>query len=385
MRVPDRVAHAVTAALVVTIAAGCAHEEARRAAPRPDHEVVALNREAAAAYGRGERDLARDKLMRALAVARDADVDEGSAAARTRANLGALYVLAYAKRAAGIRQLAAALRIDPNVRPSSAFSAPAVDRAMVAARKQARRAEAASKDDDDEPVAEAPAAPPEEDRSSARSSEARARRTAEDDDAGEVRARADARPDDDEQGDRHRRGAGAVWIGIGAGTGSGWHPTHALEGASDLNTTSGYSNSGLVLSPELGWQITNGFAIAIAGRHQFLPANGWQAGQGSEPPRMAHAAFLRLVWSMGTGNAVWLASFSAGGGDGFRLMVPRRPNAGLAHDDTVRGGPLAFGPGFGFAYHFHRAFAWYAESRLLVGAPDLATVLEIGTGPQVAF
>src|SRR5205085_790959 len=104
----------VSLALLALIA-GCAHEPPPAPARRPDKDVLALNKEAAAAYGRGDRDVARDKLMRALALARDAELDEAPAAARTRANLGALYVLAYSRRAAGIRQLASALRIDPTV------------------------------------------------------------------------------------------------------------------------------------------------------------------------------------------------------------------------------------------------------------------------------
>lgn len=349
-----RAARAVAPPLIAALmlaSVGCAHDEAGRAAPRLDRDVLALNREAAAAYERGDREAAREKLVRALAVAREAQIDDGPAAAKTRANLGALYVLAYARRSAGIKQLAGALRIDANARPSPAFLAPSVERALVAARKQARRAAPPPPDDDAEPV--------------------------------DV---VDAQADDDETSvDGHRRGAGSFWVGLGGGMGSGWHPLRALEGASDLKTTSGYSNTGLVVSPEVGWQITRGFAIAIAGRHQFLPANGWQQGQGAEPPRMANAAFLRLVWSIGAGNAVWLLSAAAGGGDGFRLMVPRRPGAGLPHDDTVRGGPFAFGPGGGFAYHFHRAFAWHAEARVLIGAPDLAGVLEVNTGPQIGF
>ncbi|MDX2019992.1 MAG: hypothetical protein SF187_07105 [Deltaproteobacteria bacterium] len=183
-----------------------------------------------------------------------------------------------------------------------------------------------------------------------------------------------------EPNNSHRRGGGRIFIALSAGSGTGWHPGRVLEGNTALQTSAGYANAGLVLNPELGWQITRGFALSIAGRQQLVEPGQWQATEASPAPKIANAAFLKATWSVGQGNAVWLISAMAGGGDGFRLKVPQRPNDGLTSNDTVRGGPFIFGPGLGFAYHFASSFAWFAEGRVLAGAPSFAVVAEASSG-----
>lgn len=193
------------------------------------------------------------------------------------------------------------------------------------------------------------------------------------------------RPRDNDEDQKQRRAAGSVYIALSAGTGTGWHPDRMLEGNSDLQTSGGYSNTGLVLNPELGWQITRGFALALAGRQQLLAPGQWQQTEDSPAPKMANAAFLKAIWSIGRGNAVLQISAMAGGGDGFRLIVPRRPSDGLSADDSVRGGPYIFGPGLGFEYHIASSFSWFVQGRVLAGAPIFAVVAEGSSGFALAL
>ena len=74
------------------------------------------------------------------------------------------------------------------------------------------------------------------------------------------------------------------------------------------------------------------------------------------------------------------------GKDGaFRLIVPADADAERPRSDTVRGGPFVAGGGAGLAYHFSRRIAWPLEVRTLIGLPDFAAVVEVGTGLTFAF
>jgi hypothetical protein len=86
-----------------------------------------------------------------------------------------------------------------------------------------------------------------------------------------------------------------------------------------------------------------------------------------------------------TSNLRGFVSACVGGGDGFRLRVPRDPNAQLVRSDTVRGGPFLGGAGLGVAYHFNSHAAWTTELRAIAGLPTLAIVADLSTGLEVGF
>ena len=80
-----------------------------------------------------------------------------------------------------------------------------------------------------------------------------------------------------------------------------------------------------------------------------------------------------------------LASLCFGGGDGFRLRVPRDRGVDLARSDTVRGGRLIAGAGGGVVYHFARRFAVPLEARVLYGFPVKAFAFEAGISGAYTF
>lgn len=403
--------------LVFAFLGACAHTP-----EATQQRIVTLDEEALEAYQAGDAPGAERKLLEAVALEREAHLQRTTAGARAHADLGALYLLAFGERGLGIEHLAIALRDRPDVRPASALTRGPVVRVLAsmqrasespagvaaattdeeAPRKGRKRRHKKPRRRAEEPAAApaaaaaptpAPAPPPPVELTAAAEPEVAedneepsliASHAATSEPRGDVSARARASDASEPPSRDHRREAGQFWVGFAAGAGSGWHPEGRLEGSSDLQTTSGFSNTGMILMPELGWQITRGFGLSIQGRHQFLPTESAPDGSAT-PPKMANAGFLRLNWTLGSGNAVFLVSVLGGGGDGFRLVVPRRPSAGLVHTDSVRGGPFAFGPAVGGAYHLSRTLAFFLEARTLVGAPNWAAVLEGGAGAQVSF
>lgn len=186
----------------------------------------------------------------------------------------------------------------------------------------------------------------------------------------------------------HRRGPGALFVGLGVGSGYGWHPAQSLEFRDELEIGAGYLPAGAITAvPELGYQITQSFAISVLGRIQYIPAKGSgdpTSGMGS-PATGAYAVLGRLLYFTGEGNAQLVFSAAFGGGAGFRLVVPPLPDRKLFRNDTVRGGPFVAGPGVGFLYHFSRHVAIGAEVRGLVGMPDFAAIVDGSGGLQFSF
>jgi Tfp pilus assembly protein PilF len=188
-----------------------------------------------------------------------------------------------------------------------------------------------------------------------------------------------------EEGAR-RRSSHAVWLAVGIGSGYGWHPTRRLEFHDENQIGTGVSPAGLIqVTPEVGLQLGARYAVSIQGRLQIIPDSGSGDNKPGSPARTAVAAFVRVHRFYGLGSAQLFLTGTLGAGDGFRLTVPPHPELGAGRSDTVRGGPLALGPGAGFIYHFTRHFGWAVETRLLVGFPAFAALGEASTGAQLSF
>jgi hypothetical protein len=183
----------------------------------------------------------------------------------------------------------------------------------------------------------------------------------------------------------HRRGPGALFVGVGAGSGYGWHPVRTLEFYDDHEIESGLTPSGFMhLMPEIGYQISDRFALSLQGRMQLISQTGAGDSRPGSPATAAVAVLARAQYLVGEGNAQLVLSAFGGGGEGFRLTLGPRPPA-LRRNDSVRGGPLVVGPGVGFLYHLTSYMALALEARGLVGFPDLAAVGDLGAGLQFSF
>jgi hypothetical protein len=190
---------------------------------------------------------------------------------------------------------------------------------------------------------------------------------------------------------RRTRRAKSFFVGFGVGTGYGYHGPGRLEYRTDLKVDKGLASVGLLyFSPEAGYMITDGLSVSLQGRFQYIPEQGTaQPGTGS-PAHGANSILAKLAYAFGHKNLQVQVSVSGGGGEGFRLQVPPKGTT-LPRNDTVRVGPIVFGPGVGLLYNFIPRFAWALEARSLIGqqagttTPSWGYTVDISTGPQVSF
>jgi hypothetical protein len=180
------------------------------------------------------------------------------------------------------------------------------------------------------------------------------------------------------------RQPGAIWAGLQLGTGYGWSAASRLEYRNDLEAGAGFGPAGLGhLAPEVGYQITPEFAVALAGRHQFVAGGGGEPAVPGEPAHWAHAVMARGLYVMDHGFFGIHGAFQVGAGSGFRFRFPPDPVSGRPRHDTTRGGPVVFGPGVGAIFRLQPRLSLVAETALLLGVPDFALMTDVSLGVQV--
>ena len=210
----------------------------------------------------------------------------------------------------------------------------------------------------------------------------------------------------------HRRRQGAFWIGAGVGTGFGYHPRARYEWRSDdlHPPTAGVRVVGLITGyPEIGYLITEHIGIAVQGRLEYIPIEG--SGD-KHPGRPANGAFSVLgrglyYLDLGVGNAQIQFSADFGGGNGYRFAFPptnpkgietpvpgqvRQPDGSIKTEvlptqltDTIRSGPIVYGAGVGFVYHFSSHLAANFELRFLAAGPHFGLLGEGYASLQLAL
>jgi hypothetical protein len=191
----------------------------------------------------------------------------------------------------------------------------------------------------------------------------------------------------DERARQHRR-PGSYFLGIGAGVGYGWYPARVLEFRKDASVNPGGGVAGpLVLTPEVGYQLSSRVAVSLLARWELIGSSGSGDLHAGAPATSAFALLGRGSYYWGSGRLQLVASGMLGAGEGVRVVVP--PTAGndvtIDRNDTVLGGPVLLGPGVGFTYHLGPHFAWIGELRALAGVPNFAAVVDVNTGVQFGF
>jgi hypothetical protein len=189
----------------------------------------------------------------------------------------------------------------------------------------------------------------------------------------------------------------AILGGTGAGVVSG---TGEETRGSVSSSTIDWARAGH-LAPEIGWFVTPRLLIGLQARLQLVtgakeyhPPNP-QAGEcGSDatcsPFTGAFAGLAKLSWFLTRPGSAFqpYLSFSAGGGmirHVSQVVAPATcgPNSNETCLDTVAGGPVLFGPGFGFQLRLSSAVGIVGELVGLVGAPDFTANVDLNVG--VAF
>jgi hypothetical protein len=185
-----------------------------------------------------------------------------------------------------------------------------------------------------------------------------------------------------------RRPTGTFWASLGIGTGYGWQPGGKLEFRQEREIGSGVLPGGMVhFSPEVGYQLMPNLSVSLQARLQYVPEEGYGDPVGGTPANRAFSMMFRGRYTIDVleDKLQALVTASAGGGDGFRLLVPADRTVELVRSDTVRGGPLLFGAGGGVVYNLNRRISFPAEIRTLIGFPSTAVVFDFGAGAAYTF
>jgi hypothetical protein len=170
---------------------------------------------------------------------------------------------------------------------------------------------------------------------------------------------------------------------------------------------------------ELGYLITDHIGVAAQGRYEWISSEGSGDDRGGSPHTSALLGIARGLYylDLGTGNAQIQFSADFGGGDGYRFPFPptnlnhaqpqpkRDPEGSVDGSvvtdpvtkapilepkptlvtDSVRSGPIVYGAGVGFIYHFNSHFAANAEVRILAAGPHFGLLAEGYLTLQVAL
>jgi hypothetical protein len=173
---------------------------------------------------------------------------------------------------------------------------------------------------------------------------------------------------------------------MGAGYGYGFYPESYLDFRRDLRIQANTGPAGvLLLTPEVGYQMSQRFAFGVQLTWQRLSGSGIGDAQMGSPATSGFTLLARGSYHTGEGRAQLVYSAFVGGGDGFHLVVPPLPDQGLRRNDSVRAGPVVAGPGLGLLFHLQRHAAIVAETRLLAGVPQFAALLDARLGAQFSF
>jgi hypothetical protein len=187
---------------------------------------------------------------------------------------------------------------------------------------------------------------------------------------------------------RAQRRSEGFYVGASVGIGHGYFPERALAFHNELATPANFGSAGLPLwLPEVGWQFPNAMTVSLQLRWQSLGTEGQGDSKPGSPAKNSFALLARGTYQFGDGLFQPFVGANVGIGDGFRIVVPARPDEDppLLRDDTVRGGPFVVGPSAGALFHLNRHVALAGELRLLAGLPDFAALGEVSLGMQVGF
>jgi hypothetical protein len=219
----------------------------------------------------------------------------------------------------------------------------------------------------------------------------------------------------------HRRRKGAFWLAPGLGAWAvGYHMDSALEwrkGGDVPFYKHGFRFAGTLTGYlELGYLITDHIGVAAQGRYEWISSEGSGDQSGGSPATRAVSVLGRGLYylDLGAGNAQLQLSADFGGGDGYRFAFPPtntttpkqlepklNPDGSPAKDpqtglpiyipkptlvtDTVRSGPLVYGAGVGFIYHFSSHLAANFDVRVLAAGPHFGLLIEYYATVQVAL
>jgi hypothetical protein len=212
--------------------------------------------------------------------------------------------------------------------------------------------------------------------------------------------------DDEEgdEGDEDDEGGPGWYLGLGIGFGTGLVTGSAEENPNNSVST-GFAPASLGhLVPELGYFVKPNIMVSIQGRLQMVTGNNnlnlvppdpTQCGGDNvcKKATSAIAVLARLTYFFGRERFHPYISISAGGGE-IRHVVsfvkaphtcgPKK-NSTETCADTVLGGTVFVGPGFGFAFNVSPKFALTLGASTLLGFPKTTFNVDLNAGVAAEF
>jgi hypothetical protein len=204
----------------------------------------------------------------------------------------------------------------------------------------------------------------------------------------------------DEGGRESSSGGSSIWFSLAAGTGFGYHSgqpeANRVDDSGNKISKSGLGMARLLhISPEFGFFATDSLLLSLQGRFQLV--SGASSVKGSEveknpgackggtchPASYALAFLAKATWFLGEpGSVNPFFSLAAGGGQIRHVVSVGKlsgcPSAGCK--DTVVGGPILVGAGFGATFELTESLSLVASANALLGLPDVMANLDVNLG-----
>ena len=333
------------------------------AAPAGDPAAVAkvtdLNKQALAAYSQQDYDTAKNLLKEALQTCADAGLDQHPITARTHLHFGAVAIVGFKQRDAGIKQFKKALEIQPDIKLTKSIVTPelqdAFEEAVLASNGGSGEGGAAASGGG------------EGEGGGAASAQAGDDSAAGDDDDHPRRPKPKAKPrkksgDDEEGGGEEGPAKGAgIYLGLTLGSGAG-----IASGSGHVNPAHKLGSAGFApaqlgqIEPQAGYFLNSTTLLSLALRLQYVSGTNGQNGCGSNgtsycnPTTFAVAALARATWFLGEGSLHWTVGGQVGAGYVAHAVSFPQTNCGMNGNtgcvDALLGGAFLIGPTAGLWY-----------------------------------
>jgi hypothetical protein len=194
--------------------------------------------------------------------------------------------------------------------------------------------------------------------------------------------------------------AGSFYVAILAGTGFGWASGTGETTLNDVKSAGmAWAQAGHI-APEVGYFVTPRLRLGLQGRIQLVtgateyhlqdvqPGSTECGGDGiCTPAKWAVAGLLKATWLLVEPTSAFqpYVAFSAGGGYIRHVAETKSPmwcgTSGTgACKDTIAGGPVLFGPSFGFQYKLSDSVGLVAELQALVGMSKFTANGDLNVG-----
>jgi len=364
------------------LAASPAFAAAPAGDPATVNKVTELNKKALAAYSQQDYDTAKDLLKQALQLCADAGMDQHPITARTYLHFGAVAIVGFKQRDAGIKQFKRALEIEPGIKLTKSIVTPELQDAFEQAQLASDGSGSAAGGGEGEG-----------------SAEGGSDNAAGSDEDGGPRRRPAVRPaprkrhgDDDDGDDDDAGGKGGgfyfgLTLGSSAGIASGsghLDPSHKLAGP-------GFAPGQLgQIEPQVGYFINSTTLLSLAFRLQYITGTNGETGCGAggtaycNPTTFAVAALARLTWLIGDGAFHWTLGGQLGAGYVAHAVSFSETTCGMDGKtgcvDAVLGGPFLIGPTAGLWYDLGKTVGLIAALNTEIGAPKFTFNFDVDVG-----